>query len=62
MDTYFKVAWADLNENDNCKDTLMNVYKILNRGDSNTNCKFNLMKLVMNGYKLVNAILTEKKI
>ena len=40
----------------------MHGYTILNGGDLDENCNYKEGKLVMHGYKLLNAILTEWKL
>ena len=49
------------NENDNLKRTTNARLQKLHGGDFNTNGNLNFTKLVMHGYKLLNAILTEMK-
>ena len=59
MHAYKKLHGANLNENDNFKATLMHVYNFLYGAILTENGNFKYTKLVMHGYKLLNAILTE---
>ena len=58
---YKKMHGADLHENDKFKKTVNASLQISAWADLNKNGKFNVTKLVMHGYKLLNAILTEMK-
>ena len=61
MHAYKKLHGANLNENDNFKATLMHVYNFLYGAILTENGNFKYTKLVMHGYKLLNASSTEMK-